>query len=140
MKGRGHLDRLTLVTTAGQGIEPYHPGTRIYLEDAPWFPHSNCQVHRVCGPYVVEATALLPSDCEPVYYFHGKVIIYRDNRPSRGPWHNKARVRRTVDGQELEFRQMAGRFDYFPYRFRIVRSPHWKAEFVLHILPCWLCR
>ena len=29
----GHL---RLVTKAGEGIEPYRPGTTIYLEDAPW--------------------------------------------------------------------------------------------------------
>jgi hypothetical protein len=133
----GHLK---LVSLSGDRVEPYHHGTRIYLEDAPWFPHSGRRKHRLCGPYVVEATVELPPDSEPVHTYRGRVIVYHDRHAERGPWHNRSAIRRTIDGESVSFRQMAGQFDYFPYRFRIVPAPNCCSEYVDHVLKCWLCR
>ena len=57
---KGHLP---LVAKAGIGVVPYHPGTRVFLEDAPWFPHSGRRMHRVCGPYEVRVIDRLPELC-----------------------------------------------------------------------------
>jgi hypothetical protein len=117
---------------------PYRVGTRIYLDDAPVFPASQQRFHRVVGPYEVQALGKLPEDARVIYSFEGKGILYFDPHAELGPWHNRTRVRHDVSGLVMKFRQMASRFNFYPYRFRTRRSASWKEEYVLHTHPCEL--
>lgn len=132
-----HVDLLSL---SGKGVVPYRPGTHLFLEDAPWFPHTGQRFHRVCGPYEVEAVLVRPAGAIPVHRVNGAVIVYKDPRADSGPWHDGSR-RRRVGGETLRFRQIASEYDYFPYRFRIVPTAGCGAEEVLHPVSghCWLC-
>ena len=125
-------------TVLKKGVLPYGPGTVMYVEDAPWFPHTGRQIHRVCGPYKVEPSAGLPSGATPIHAIGGAAIVYEDTRPARGPWHDGSR-QRVVDGDRLRFRQIASEYDYFPFRFRIVPTDDWHVDYVPHRGNCWLC-
>lgn len=132
-------EHLSLITEPFAGIAPYRPGTEVYLEDAPWFSHSGGRDHRICGPYVIKTLNLLPEYAEPVHVVDSQIIVYRDLHPERGPWHNRSKTERLVDGEIVILRQLAGQFDHFPYRMKIVRSPRWHVELVRHADDCWLC-
>jgi len=97
------------------------------------------KTHRVCGPYEVTRADPMPTGAIPVYKASGKTIVYLDPEPKLGPWLNRSRVERSVDGEKLLFRQMASEFDFFPYRFRIRRSLDWRVEVLTHYSGCWLC-
>lgn len=127
------------MVTPGPGVSSYHVGTELFLEDAPWFLHSERRTHRICGPYVVKGADAVPEDTEVVHEVDGQIVVYRDPHPERGPWHNRSKVERLVDGEVVVFRQIAGQFDHFPYRVRIVRSPRWRVDLIWHSPSCWLC-
>jgi hypothetical protein len=131
---------LGLVRLPGKSIVPYQAGTRLYLEDAPWFPHTGELTHRVCGPYEVEPTSPLPQGAVPVHRAGDAIIVYKEAHPERGPWRDGSRLRR-VDGQALRYRQLASEYNFFPFRFRIVPASDWRAEQVPHPASghCWLC-
>jgi hypothetical protein len=132
-------EQLPLITKSGAGRSPYRPGTELFLEDAPWFPHSGGKTHRISGPYVVKATDTLPDHAELIHEVDGQIVVYRDFQPERGPWHNRSMAQRLVDGEIVVARQIAGQFDHFPYRTRIVRTPRWHIELIRHSDNCWLC-
>jgi hypothetical protein len=46
---------LNLLRLASREVVPYHVGTRLYLEDAPWHHRLQEPTHRVLGPYEVVA-------------------------------------------------------------------------------------
>ena len=129
---------LGLLRVAGHGVMPYRVGTRVYLEDAPVFPASQKQFHRVCGPYEVQALGNLPEGATIVHSYDGKSIVYLDPHPERGPWGNGTRVRRNVCGLDLKFRQTAKEFNYYPYRFSFRPAADWAEIVVLHRAGCEL--
>jgi hypothetical protein len=132
----GHLP---LVRLKGDGVVPYHVGTLLYLEDAPYFQATQKKGHRVVGPYEVVVPAELPVGATVVHEDRGKPIVWLDPNPESGPWLNRSKVFRKIDGLSVTFRQMAGSFEYFPYRFGIRRAPQWKATTYEHHVDCWLC-
>ena len=85
----GHL---SLVTRASATIRPYHVGTPLFLEDAPYF-HKNRRLHRVCGPYIVQATDTLLGGATPVHVYDDKIIVYHDPHPESGPWLDRSVLR-----------------------------------------------
>jgi hypothetical protein len=128
---------LPLLTHSGPGITPYRPGTRVFLDDAPYIREVRTH-HRVCGPYEV-IPAVLPADAEPIYEVDGAVIVYREAHPERGPWLDRSSVRREADGVNFRFRQIAREFNFFPFRFAIRRAKGFKPNHVVHQSECWLC-
>lgn len=116
----------------------YQIGTEIFLEDAPYFKSSGIH-HLICGPYqVVEAN--LPRGATCVHQVNGKAIIYMEKNPQNGPWFNKSRVTRTIKGITVSFPQLAGEFNFYPYRFALERSPKFQTQLVVHEEnECWLC-
>ncbi|MBA3572307.1 MAG: hypothetical protein H0W34_10115 [Pyrinomonadaceae bacterium] len=133
------IGHLPLVRTKGVGVIPYHAGTLVYLEDAPYFHATEKKRHRVVGPYEVVTAGQLPEDANVVHHDHGRPIVWHEPHPEQGPWLNRSNVKRTIDGVVITFRQMAGTFGYFPYRFRIKRAPGWKSTTYEHYVGCWLC-
>jgi hypothetical protein len=131
---------LGLVTLSAPGIESYRIGTKLYLEDAPFFRGSRTH-HRVCGPYEVYSLENLLPDAEPAHIINDKVIVFKQNHPERGPWLNDNSVTRTIDGIRIRFRKIADDYNYFPYRFAIRRSNNFKIRLAPHEeTDCWLCR
>ncbi len=129
---------LPLLTKSGEGFTAYEDGTKVFFEDAPYFRASTTH-HRICGPYDV-FPASLPDSATAIYRdSKGQVIVYKDPHPQTGPWLDKPSVTRYVDGLKLRFPQMAREFKFYPYRFGIRRSPHFKIELVQHQNNCWLC-
>lgn len=122
---------------ASPSLGGYVVGTEIFLEDAPYFKHTRTR-HRVCGPYRV-APAKLPEGAVCSYRSGGEIILYKESRPECGPWLDSSYVRRTIDGVKIVFKQIASQFGFYPYRFRIVRSPLYRIRFVRHEQDCWLC-
>jgi hypothetical protein len=127
---------LGLVSLAGKGVQPYRLGTEVYLEDAPVFPASSERFHRVCGPYEVTSAEPLPSGAVVVHQVAGTPILYREQRPELGPWGDGTKRRAGVCGLDLKHRQIAKQFNYYPYRFRIRRSPRWAETIVTHTRMC----
>lgn len=134
---------LGLITIRGIGVEPYHIGTQIFLEDAPYFYRGKRTHHRICGPYEIIATDdNLPQHAIPEHIVENKIIVYKDAYPENGPWFDKRGVRRNIDEINITFDQVAKEYDYFPYRFRIRRAPPsiFKVEHKEHNhYGCWLC-
>jgi hypothetical protein len=129
---------LPLVTKNIPGIQvAYKEGTEIYLEDAPYFNKVKTH-HRICGPYFIKESKV-STEAKIIHEVNGKVIIYKEIRPSAGPWLDKSYIRRIVDGVELKYKQLAREFSYFPYRFSIKKSPKYKVQHVKHEYGCWLC-
>jgi hypothetical protein len=129
---------LPLLTASGPGFSAYHVGTEIFLEDAPYFKATQSD-HRVCGPYNVVAAQLTPG-AKPVYTVGDKVIVYKELHPELGPWLDRSRVTRLIDGITVSFPHIAGEFGYYPYRFAIKRSSKFRTALVLHDeSDCWLC-
>jgi hypothetical protein len=130
---------LPLVRLASRGVVPYHVGTRLYLEDAPYF-HKSKKRHRLLGPYLVNSTNPIPASAKPIYIHEGKVIVYEDAEAARGPWLNRTRCR-DIDDLTVHYRQTASPYNYFPLRFRIERAKKgFSAEYIPHEAECWLCR
>lgn len=129
---------LGLMTIPGVGIDPYRAGTKLYLEDAPYF-HKTQEYHRVCGPYEVVSLAQPPEGAERYFPKEGAVILYKDANPEQGPWRDRSLTRR-IEGINISHRQMASKFGYFPYRFSIKRSNDWKVRRAKHVASCGLCR
>jgi hypothetical protein len=121
---------LPLLTHSGPGFEAYRPGTKVFLEDAPYFRALHTH-HRVCGPYEVVA-ANLPPEAEPVYEVDGAVIVYREAHPERGPWLDHSSVRRQADGVNMRFRQIAREFHFFPFPFAIRHAAEFGIRHVAH--------
>jgi hypothetical protein len=146
---------LPLITLSGHNydpnrLEPYRSGTLIYIEDAPWFDHSErfgytTRRHRVLGPYVVKPAVQLPVDATPIHKDGKDIIVYEDHSPEVGPWRNGHRHRHPVGDIEgdidLSFQQIAEEYDFFPFRFRIVRHATWDDERPMHLVDdCQFCR
>ena len=126
---------LPLINT--EDCKPYHIGTLIYLEDAPYFKRTKC--HRICGPYqIIEST---PQDSyKTIREENNKIIIYKDLNPSNGPWFDSNSVTRIIEGIKFKHQQLASEFDYFPYRFSIKKSKNFKVFFISHSsFKCELC-
>ena len=130
---------LPLLTVSNVGWKSYRAGTVLYLEDAPYFrgPKSH---HRVCGPYEVIPKDPLPPGAVPTHVVEDRVIVYLEKAPSTGPWFDRSRVNRTIDGVPVTFRQIASQYDYFPFRFAIKRHRQYEVQVVPHERECWLCR
>jgi hypothetical protein len=127
-----HLD---LIRLSGPDCPAYRVGTRLFLEDAPYFRASKID-HRVCGPYEVYS-APLPDGASPIYKDSGgNVIVYKDAHPELGPWFDRSSVNRVTDGIRLHFPQIAGEFGFYPYRFGIRRSSRFTVELVRHETGC----
>jgi hypothetical protein len=133
---QGHLGILTLSTG---GNQPYQEGTLLYIEDAPYFKKTGTH-HRICGPYSVYSKDNLPPGAEPIHTVNGKVIIYRDPMPQKGPWLDRQRLTRIIDGIKVSYPQIASRFEYFPYRFGIRKAKKYSTRHIQHTPDCWLCK
>ena len=127
-----------LIRLSGKGVVPYQVGTEVYLEDAPVFPASEERFHRVCGPYEVVPATPLPDEAVVAYEYKGVPILYREAHPERGPWGNGTKRRSGVCGLNLKHRQIAREFNFFPFRFRIKRSPRWQELVISHSSSCQL--
>ena len=128
-----------LVTLSGVGVVPYRAGTRLFLEDAPYFKATKAR-HRIVGPYEVFSPAQMPTDASRVFPKDGPVIVFKEAHPEQGPWLDRSSVSRTIEGQRVKFSQTAKRFAFFPFRFCIRRSREWRSKMVEHIENCWLCK
>ncbi len=129
---------LPLVLSDGFGFRSYREGTKIYLDDAPYFNKTKTH-HRVCGPYSV-VPSTMPINSKIIHKINGKIIIYEEKQPQKGPWLDKSYVRRIAEnGVKLKFKQIASEFGFFPYRFSIMKTEEYKVHFVKHDVGCWLC-
>ncbi len=129
---------LPLITKPCVGFEPYKSGTKLLLEDAPYY-HEVKDYHRVCGPYEVFALSPIPDKAQRTFTKIGEVIVYKEANPEKGPWLDRT-VKRRIDGIDVRYRQMASKFGFFPYRFGIRRARDWKARHVKHLRGCPLCK
>jgi hypothetical protein len=129
---------LPLITKYGDGVVPYSVGTKVLLEDAPYFNTTKSH-HRICGPYEVYASSEIPADSKPIFPKDGPIIVYEDKHPEKGPWLDGSK-KRNIEGINVSFRQMANKFDYFPFRFGIRRTKKWKVKLVKHVVGCNLCK
>jgi len=129
---------LPLITKPCHGFVPYKPGPKVLLEDAPYY-HQAKDFHRVCGPYEVFVLPLLPEGAERTFPKVGEVIVYKEAHPESGPWLDRS-VKRRIDDIDVRYRQMAGKFDYYPYRFAIRHARDWKTRHVKHVRDCLLCK
>lgn len=118
-------------------IRPYEIGTLIFLEDAPYRKYT--KKHKIWGPYrVVESTPKgsykkIPEDS-------GKIVIYKDNNPSEEPWFHDPSATRTIEDKEYNCPQLAGDFDFYPYRFSLEHAPGFKDYIEPHSSSkCTLC-
>jgi hypothetical protein len=129
---------LPLIKASGPGFSAYRVGTEIFLEDAPYFKASKTH-HRVCGPYHV-VTAKVTAESKTVYVVDEAVIIYQEAHPENGPWLDRSRVTRIIEGIKVSFPHIAKEYGYYPYRFAIKRSKKFKIEHIPHEEGnCWLC-
>jgi len=129
---------LKLLTLAAPTVSPYHAGTQIFLEDAPYF-HQSRNSHKLCGPYTVLATKGLTEGSTAEHVVGGDIIVYREARPELGPWLDRS-VSREIEGLRVRFRQMATRYQFYPYRFSIRQGRNFRVEFIQHLAKCWLCQ
>jgi len=129
---------LPLIAEPCDGFVPYRSGTKVLLEDAPYY-QSVKDYHRVCGPYEVFALSRLPEGAEQTFPKMGEVIVYEEAHPEKGPWIDRS-VKRRIDGVDVRYRQMAAKFGFFPFRFAIRRATEWKARHVKHLKDCSLCK
>lgn len=120
-----------------EGFKPYRIGTLIYLEDAPYFMKT--KRHKICGPYqVIESHP--QGEYNIVRQERGKIIIYEELSPSKGPWLNNNSVTKTIEGMEYKFKQLASEFNFYPYRFAIKRSKSYEVLTIPHSsYSCELC-
>lgn len=119
---------------------PFQVGSRIYLDDAPYFKKARTH-HRVCGPYEIISVDNLPINATQVHMVEGNIIIYREAYPEQGPWLNRSKVNREIDGINVRFRQIADEFDFFPNRFAIRHARRFGIRHIPHEQgDCWLCR
>lgn len=118
----------------------YSMGTELYLEDAPLFWKTKA-IHRICGPYVIQGAALPHPECRAKYNDArlGKIIVYYDTKPELGPWLDDHRAQREIDGTSIRFQKKASEFNFFPYRFRIDKSPNHTIEIKAHSKQCGWC-
>ncbi len=131
---------LGLITLEGVGIESYRVGTRVYLEDAPFFRGSRTH-HRVCGPYEVFSLPALPDGGKSIHIIKDKIIVFEVAHPARGPWLNRKNVIRNIEDIKVKFNQIANRFDYFPYRFAIRRASKFHIQRIAHTeKACTFCQ
>jgi hypothetical protein len=136
---RGNLQLITKENPSS-GSFLYKVGTKIYLEDAPYFKHiSRRSTHRIVGPYAVIGSDFPGTSFKPFHLDGENVVVYEDPNPKLGPWLNKTNVQRQIDGVSVTINQMAGRFGYFPFRFRFVRCSDWSVVFVQCGKNCELC-
>lgn len=118
-------------------FKPYRIGTLIYLEDAPFFKKT--KIHRICGPYLVVESN--PQGRHKVSRKeNGKIIIYKEFHPSKGPWFDRSYVTRIIEGIKFRHQQLASEFEYYPYRFSIKRDKNYTILTVPHSsFKCDLC-
>ena len=120
-------------------IQSYHPGTLLFLEDAPWYKRLHQPSHRVLGPYEVTAIDVLPADAEVVHEITGKAVVYKEPHPETGPW-LKRKVTRTIAGKVVKYNQTPDLYEFYPFRFRIRRARNWNEAFEPCVgATCWLC-
>lgn len=130
--------KLGITTLSGPGYSCYKEGSEIYLEDAPYFSATHTH-HRICGPYNIKSIQL-PPGAESVHEVDGKVIVYKEKHPEAGPWFDRSRVTRIIDGVKASYPQEAVEFGYYPYRFGIKKSSKYRIQHIEHNkLNCWLC-
>lgn len=129
---------LPLITKPCDGFVPYKSGTKVFLEDAPYY-HRMKDYHRVCGPYEVFGLSSMPEGAERIFPKVGEAIVYKEAHPEKGPWIDRS-VKRRIDGIDIQYKQMAEKFGFFPYRFSIRRVRDWKARHVKHLQDCPLCK
>lgn len=108
-------------------IMKYNIGSTIYLADAPYFKKTN--KNRICGPFVIEES-YCDDSCIPIKNEGNRIVIYEDLNPRRGPWIDRMSIRRNVDGISLLFNQTASRYDYYPYRFRILKQSNYVENII----------
>ncbi len=130
---------LPLITRYGKGVVPYRKGTRVFLEDAPYFRGTKTH-HRVCGPHEVFPLATIPAGAARVFPKDGPIIVYKQAHPQSGPWLDTSSVKRRIDGIDVRFQQIAGRFGFFPLRFGIRRASNYSSRHVQHVESCRLCK
>ena len=113
----GNLKRIT--------SRSFGEGTEFYFEDVPYSRFVDPSQRRICGPYVVvpSAEAL---DREVERRDGDKVIVFRSLSPASGPWLNGTK-KRVIDGKSISHPQMAGNFDFFPYRFSFVKGSNFSV-------------
>jgi len=113
----------------------YRVGTEFYLEDARYFWWKDRTIHRICGPYIVKATALPHKNCT---YSHRR-IVYHDYSATKGPWLDHEKIWSTINGERIQYSQYASWSNYFPYRFGMQRSPCWSDKYPPHTSRCPWC-
>lgn len=121
-------------------LSTYGLGSEFYMEDTPYF-WKRRNAHRICGPYVVQEAVVPSEDCV-VNHIDRKAhvpIVYHDRHPWKGPWLDKSNVTRVINGERITFNQLASRFNYFPFRFRMVRSSSWEQKYPPHAERCRWC-
>jgi hypothetical protein len=118
----------------------YKIGTELYLEDAPYYWSTNSK-HRICGPYSVQPATLPHHNCKIKQQDKstGQVIVYYDPDASKGPWLEKRKAARRIEGEEITFSKIAAPYNFFPYRFRIEKTNQWICEIVSHGHNCGWC-
>ena len=126
---------LNLINT--DWFKPYEIDTLIYLEDAPFFHKTNR--HRICGPYQI-----IESNPDRRYKIirgkKGKIVIYKELYPEKGPWYDKRSATRTIDGLKVRYKQLAREYGFFPFRFSITRAKEYQIVSIPHsTLSCEFC-
>lgn len=127
-----------LIRNNAKSVGPYKVGREVYLEDAPVIQKSDKRFHRVCGPYEVVPANLLPEGAAVVHEYDGVPILYLEAHPERGPWGNGTKHRLGVCGLNFKHPQTARQFNFYPFRFRIKRSPRWQELKIMHSSSCML--
>lgn len=120
-------------------IKSYEIGTPIFLEDAPYRKHTDS--HKIWGPYRIMESKPKGS-FEIIKEDNGKIIIFKDNNPSEGPWFHNPNATRIIEGRECNCPQLAGDygFNYYPYRFTIEHADGYNYYKELHTsTKCALC-
>lgn len=114
-------------------VECYRVGTRIFLEDAPWYSLGGQTHHRICGPYeVVAIDKDLPQDAQPKYRDEdNKIIVFKAAHPEDGPWRDGIRPR-NINNNDVNVIQTASRFSYYPYRFAIRHAHDFEDKCIEH--------
>ena len=113
-----------------EGFKVFSSGTEFYLEDAPYNYRIKSH-HRLCGPYIV-VPSVLPKDGNIVIENDGKVIMFLEAHPSRGPWLDHSKVKKRIEKVEIIFPQKASKYGFYPYRFSFNRSPQFAIKLISH--------
>ena len=118
----------------------YQIGTEVYLEDAPYYWRTKFR-HRICGPYAINASELPHDKCRVKHSDPStrEIVVYYDPEPEKGPWLDRKRVSREIEGTHIAFQKLASEFKFFPYRFRIKQASQYVVELKSHSEKCGWC-